>query len=170
MKPDEIAKLLPYTFQATLKNEHNPLHGFIEAMSQLHEPTELAYANLHGYFNPYQTPDNFLPFLARMVNVHQFLSPYPPYLASGIHNLRNLIARAIPLASERGTASGLEQFLEVASGVRGFRVLESRRKAFHLEVKIPAEASKYTRLIHEIMRYERPAYTTYELVQESGNE
>ncbi len=167
MKPADIEKLLPWIFQSTLNNEDNPLHGFIDVMSKLHEPTEIAFANLHAYFNPYQTPENFLPFLARMVNVHTYLSPYPPYLASGTHHLRNLIARAVPLSSQRGTQHGLQSFLEIATGVENFRVRESRRKPFHLEVIVPVDARQFTRLIDDIMTYERPAYTTYELLQES---
>ncbi len=166
MKPDEIERLLPWVFQRTLNNEDNPLHGFIQVMSGLHEPVEEAFGDLHDYFNPYQTPERFLPFLARMVNVHHYLSDEPPYLASGTHHLRNLIARAVPLSSERGTRQGLEAFLEIATGIDKIRVRESRRKPFHLEVHLPQEAKVYTRLIDSIMRYERPAYTTYELIQE----
>lgn len=164
MKADKIEELLPWVFQRTLAQKDNPMHGFIHVMEQLHEPTEAAFADLHSYFNPYTTPERFLPFLAKMLDLDFYLMPLPPYLPTGINNLRNLVAQAIDLNQERGTNKGLERFLETATGINGFAIREAK-KPFHLQIRLPEAAKPYREFVEKIIRRERPAYTTFELVE-----
>jgi phage tail-like protein len=151
--------------QRTLSQQDNPMHGFIYAMEQLHEPTEAAFGRLHSYFNPYTTPERFLPFLASMLDLDTYLMPLPPYLPTGINNLRNLIAQAIDLNQERGTNKGLERFLETATGINGFAIRESAKKPFHIQILLPAAAKPYRDFVMKIIQRERPAYTTFELME-----
>jgi hypothetical protein len=90
--------------------------------------------------------------------------------------LRELIANAPLLSKWRGTSYGLQLFLEVATGMRGFEINETVRgtnglpRPFHIRVLALPEAEVYRVLIERIIRLEKPAHVTYELVFESPNE
>ena len=161
----EIERLLPWIFQHTLDNSDNPMRGMLAAMSGLHTPAEDVLRQLNTFFDPYTTPEIFLPLLARMINLDSYLTVSAPYLLTGTRNLRNLIALAVPLSKQRGTSDGLRDFLEVATGVHGFRV-EDRARPFHITVFVPSQADPYLDLIDRIVAGEKPAYVTYDLAQE----
>jgi phage tail-like protein len=165
MDVHEIERLLPWIFQRTLDNPDNPLRGLLAVMSGLHVPAEEVLRQLNIYFDPYTTPEIFLPFLAQMMNLDNYLTRDPPYLLTGTQNLRNLIALAVSLSKQRGTSDGLRQFLEVAVGIGGFRVAD-RARPFHITVIVPSQALPYLDLIERIIAGEKPAYVTYELAQE----
>jgi phage tail-like protein len=186
MKLNEIEQLLPEIFRRTVQ-PGNPLFALLEVMEALHAPSEEVLAELDRYFDPYRTPDHFVPYLARWVDLHRFLSELPaperqgetgaaaavPF-ASGLGRLRDLISAAAYLSKWRGTARGLMRFLETAVGREGFAIDEvvlgpdGRPRPFHLLITAPADAARYRALIERIIDMEKPAYVTYELAFQEG--
>jgi len=175
MKQNEIENLLPAVFQRTIR-PGNPLSALLTAMETLHAPSEKVLENLDAFFDPYRTPDRFVPYLARWVDLERFLADYPeeftetlPSLPSGLGRLRELIATTAFLSKWRGTARGLLRFLETATGARGFEILEhvpgvdGRPRPFHLLVRAPKETELYRDLIERIIEMEKPAYVTFQL-------
>lgn len=176
MKQSEIEKLLPGVFQRTIQ-PGTPIFGILAAMESLHAPTEDALESLADYFNPYKTPDRFVPMLARWVDLDRFLSVTPAELdagtptvfPSGLGWLRELVVHATTLSKWRGTSRGLLQFLETATGVKGFTVQEQvlgpegRIRPFHILVQAPREADRFGLLVRRIIEMEKPAYVTYDL-------
>jgi phage tail-like protein len=173
MRPAEITRLLPELFQRT-SQPGSPLAALIEVMAGLHDPSEDALAHLDKYFDAYRTPERFVPFLARWVDLEWLLvAPdagiESPTYAPGSGQLRELIAAAVLLSRWRGTARGLQQFLETATGVVGFEIHEQvpdttgRPRPFHIQVIAPAAAAAYQPLIEHMIAVQKPAYATAEL-------
>jgi phage tail-like protein len=181
MKRTEIEQLLPGVFQRTMQ-EGTLLFALLEVMEALPAPDEAILDQLDMYFNPYCTPDAFVPFLASWIDLDRLLLEVPeefkdqasPPLPSGMGRLRELVAAAPFLAQWRGTAKGLLRFLETATGIQGFSLDEhalgpdNRPRPFHLLVRLPPAANVYRMLIERIIESEKPAYVTYEL-QIQGN-
>ncbi len=176
MKQNEIAQLLPALFQQTIL-PGTPLYALLRVMEALPAADEAMLDGLAAFFNPYQTPDGFVPFLASWVDMEWILlensaefSALTPPLPSGMGRLRELVASATFLAQWRGTARGLLRFLETACGVQGFTVEErvpgpdGRPRPFHIAVQAPAAAVPYQALIKRIIEAEKPAYVTYDLL------
>jgi len=176
MKRAEIEQLLPVVFQRTLR-PGGPLDALLDVMEALHAPSAAILARLHTFFDPYQTPDAFVPFLARWVDLDPLLSrppeetlrqPGPPW-PSGTGRLRESIAAAAYLSKWRGTARGLRRFLTITTGIEGWEIDEQvpgpdgRPRPFHLRVRGPASAERYRTMVDRIVRWEKPAYATYEL-------
>lgn len=178
MKREEIESLLPRQFQRTLR-PGSPLNALLEVMELLHAPAESVLAQLETYFNAYTTPDIFVPYLACWVDLdrfYPFYSAQPEYLqhsadpiSSGTGQLRELIVAAAQLSQWRGTAKGLKLFLEIATGINGFELVEnpdagsSSPRPFHIYITAPPEAKKHIVLIERIVEQEKPAYVSYEL-------
>jgi phage tail-like protein len=183
-----IAALLPGIFQAAL---HPAAAGVIEpdrrlaallgVMETLQAPVEDVLDGLHHHLDPRQTPPRFVPYLAGWVDLDWLLLGTPGQasstsmpLASGMGNLRELVAAAVETARWRGTARGLLRFLDTVTGVPGFDVLENvsgdppTPRPFHLRVLAPQAAEPYRLLIERVLIAEKPAYTTYELVFVTG--
>ncbi len=176
MKQNEIANLLPEIFQRTIQ-PGGPLAALLSVMEALHAPSEKVLERIHGYFDPYETPDQFVPFLAGWLDLEQLLvqsggqfdmqSAAP--LPSGLGRLRELVAAAAYLSQWRGTARGLLRFLETATGYQGFDIDErvpgadGQPKPFHLRIRAPQETLSYQVLIRQIIELEKPAYVTYDL-------
>lgn len=178
MKRQEIEPLLPHVFRRTLK-EGGPLGAFLDLMEWLHEPAEEVLSRLALYFDAASTPDRFVPYLASWVDLDRF---YPFYSAQpadyqhaadpispGTGQLRELIAAAARLSKWRGTARGLKLFLETATGIPGFDLLENpvdksgNPRPFHIRVMAPPAAEPHIPLIERIIEQEKPAYVSYEL-------
>ncbi|MFO8091331.1 MAG: phage tail protein [Desulfatiglandaceae bacterium] len=178
MKREEIKSLLPQVFQRTLRSG-SPLNALLEVMELLHAPAEEVLGQLEIYFNAYSAPDIFVPYLACWVDLDRF---YPFYsdqpedlqrsvdpISSGTGQLRELIAAAAYLSQWRGTAKGLKLFLETATGINGFDLVENvdskkgEPRPFHILITAPAEAEKHIVLIERIVEQEKPAYVSYEL-------
>jgi phage tail-like protein len=182
MKQNEIAQLLPAIFQQTIQ-PGTPLYALLEVMEALPAPDEAVLDGLEAFFNPYRTPDGFVPLLASWVDMDWILlenaaefSDLTPPLPSGIGRLRELVASMTFLARWRGTARGLLRFLETACGAQGFTVEErvpgpdGRPRPFHLAVQVPPEAAPYQALITRIIESEKPAYVTYDLLIQKRSE
>ena len=186
MTSEEIKRLLPGVFQRTLEEgvfrevrENNPLRAILGVMEALHEPSEAALDRLDATFDPRRASDDFIPFLARWVDLAGLFEARPDKTSarpssqrlSGIHlgHLRELIAVAGELARWRGTARGLRQFLTTATGTDGFEILENVSgaemypKPFHIRVLAPGAARHHRSLIERIIVLEKPVYVTYEL-------
>jgi phage tail-like protein len=144
-------------------------------MEDMHAPVEGVLANVDVVFDPYRAPERFLPFLARWVALDGLLDPSAgdgsaPVWPSGAGRLRELIANAVELARWRGTAAGLVRFLEIATGVSGFEVVEQpagpdgRPRPFHLLVHAPSAARTVELLVRRIVEQEKPVYVTHEVV------
>lgn len=169
MKRAEIERLLPTVFRDTVRYPDNPLADFLDVMEDLHAPTEVILKDIARFFDPYHTPDRFVPYLATWVDLERLLyetayartpSPWP----SGTGRLRELIAAAAFLSEWRGTSKGLLRFLEVATGLTGFTVVENPdRRPFHVAFHAPATSVRFRGLIQRIIEQEKPAYVTYDL-------
>jgi phage tail-like protein len=174
MRPAEIRRLLPDIFQRTAQ-PGGPLAALIEAMSGLQQPSENALANLDSNFDAYRAPERFVPILAGWVDLDWLLVTgsgegiQSVTYAPGSGQLRELIAAAVSLSRWRGTARGLQQFLETATGVVGYEIQEQvldgdgRPRPFHLRVTAPPGAAQYEGLIEQIIDEQKPAYATAEL-------
>ncbi|MBX3640698.1 MAG: hypothetical protein KIS65_01580 [Nitrosomonas sp.] len=176
MKHQELKQLLPEIFQRT-DQPGSPLYGLLQAMEILSEPAETILRQLPVYFNPYTAPESFLPFLASWVDLDRFFSSMPGSTAAQTEllqlldsgRLRELIAAAIRLSKLRGTAAGLQLFLETATGVRNFTIDENVLQEnndvmpFHIKITAPKAAQKYQALIERIIEQEKPVYVTHHL-------
>lgn len=180
MKRNELEGLLPDVFRRTAR-PGSVLAALLDVMAAYHAPSEEILATLDSFFDPYRTPDDFVPYLAGWVDLLRFLDDAPEgsntdgiTFAGGPGRLRELIAAAAHLTRWRGTAYGLVLFLETATGVPGFVIEEDvpgpdgRPLAFHLRVVAPAAAQAAAILIRQIVQMEKPAYVTFELVFGGG--
>lgn len=178
MKRDQIERLLPSVFQRALP-VGGPLSALLDVMDALHEPSEQVLTDIDAVFSPYRTPDRFVPFLASWVDLDRFFpanasdisahdSAGGP-ISTGLGRLRELIAAAAQLSQWRGTAKGLQLFLETATGVRGFELDEDvldatgSRCVFHFRIRAPETTACHRVLLERIVNQEKPAYVTYEL-------
>lgn len=172
MKQEEIRGLLPEVFTRTLR-PGGPLNALLAVMEAMHSPSEDVLRHLQTYFNPYLTPDGFVPYLAGWVDLDLLLGPQTPdslpTLSTGVGRLRELVAAAAYLSRWRGTAKGLLLFLETATGSTGFSVDEhvldeqGTVRPYHIKVQAPGETAPHEALIRRIIAMEKPAYVTYEL-------
>jgi phage tail-like protein len=173
VKPADAALLLPGVFQRAIV-PGSPLAALLAIMEALHAPDEAALDNLADTFHPLRAPDRFVAFLARWVDLDEYLvadaATGVATLPSGHGNLRLLVGAATELSKARGTARGLIRFLEVATGVTGFSIDEQplaedgRPRPFHFRVSAPAEAAPLQSLVERIVASEKPAYCTAEVV------
>lgn len=175
MKEGQIKRLLPTVFQRTAQRG-SPLAAILSIMEGLQGPSEFVLEHLDRLFDPYRTPDEFVPYLASWVDLTILMDGIRPgspssaaSLSTGLGRLRELTAGAVPLSHWRGTRKGLCLFLETATGKQGFEVDEhvmeanGTTKPFHLRVTAPGELSEHQVLIERIIELEKPAYVTYEL-------
>jgi phage tail-like protein len=185
MRRAEIERLLPQVFQRTL-HSGSPLQAILEVIEDLHAPAEDVLARLPEYFNPYWAEERYLTMLAYWVNLDPIFPPRPAAApepdwsprASSIPSgrLRELIASAAHLSSWRGTAYGLVRFLEIATGTQGFRLEETvvgkdgLPVPFHVRIVAPESATAQRELIERIVKLEKPAYVTWELVFEGSSQ
>jgi len=177
MKRAEIERLLPSVIQRTVQLE-SPLAAVLDVMETLHLPSETALARLDAAFDARRTTEDVVPFLARWVDLDWLfretrsigtIARSRPTISTGIGRLRELVSSAAYLSRWRGTAKGLQHFLQRATGEANFEIKENvdrddRPKLFHLVVVAPASMRPHQALIERIVESEKPAYVTYELV------
>ena len=177
MKRADIERLLPGVFQRTL-HPGNPLVALLEVMEALQQPAEAALARLDATLDPRRSSDEFVPFLARWLDLERLFEE-PPVgkvgpassrpISTGLGRLREVIASAAYLAQWRGTARGLRRFLETATGSHGFEIHEQvtgpdgAPKPFHILVRAPEATARHRSLLERIIESEKPAHVTYEL-------
>jgi phage tail-like protein len=169
MRADRIALLLPEVYQRTIV-PHTPIAAILDVMAEQHEPIEQVLARLPEYFDPQRTPDRFVPFLAHWVDLDRWLDDGTGTFDTGTGRLRQLIAAAAQLSRRRGTAAGLRDALEWATGVAGVRVDEAvpdaagRIRPFHVVVTLPTAAESHRALVRRIVQQEKPAHITADIV------
>ena len=158
MKSSEIEKLLPAVYQRSV-GAATPLRALLDVMETLHEPDEEILAAIDTVFDPRRTARAYLPMLAHWVNLEFLFRPLPAgasrsawserALPTAPGYLRELISNAAYLSKWRGTAVGLEHFLEIATGFDGFKIEESiigsdgQPIPFHIRIRAPAAARPY---------------------------
>jgi phage tail-like protein len=175
MKQSQIKRLLPFVFQRTAGPE-TPMLAVLEVMQAMHEPPESVLERIDSIFDPRRTPDEFVPYLAGWVDLGVLLdlsrsgtqSPTSS-LSTGLGRLRELVASAATLSEWRGTRKGLQLFLEIATGERGFEINEhvigenGSTRPFHVSITAPSSVSQHRSLIEKIIELEKPAFVTFEL-------
>jgi phage tail-like protein len=177
MRRADLETLLPGVLRTTAQPA-SPLDGLLAAMEVLHAPAESALMSIGDHLHPAHCPDRFVPYLASWVDLDRFLSvdhSGTRTLSSGVGNLRQLVAAAARLARRRGTAAGLVELLEIATGVVGFRVDEdvraadARRRDFVIRLHVPLAAAPHRALVQRIVDSEKPAYVRCEIAVESAS-
>jgi phage tail-like protein len=173
----EIASLLPAIFRRTIR-EQSLLESLIDVMAELHAPSENVLERLDTFFDPFQAPDAFVPYLSGWVDLQRLFDEVPASagpdagspLGTGPDRLRALTAAAVFLSHWRGTEKGLRLFLSVATGIdsqafsiHGLGEADTPQRAFHIRVVAPESARVHNRLIERIIDEERPAFVTWEL-------
>ncbi|WP_194410454.1 phage tail protein [Microbacterium cremeum] len=124
MRADRIARLLPDVYRRAIV-PGTPLAALVDVMAEQHAPVEQALADLPDYFDPQRAPDHFVPFLAHWVDLARWLDDASGEFDTGPGRLRQVVAGAAALSRRRGTARGLREALEWATGVAGVRVEET---------------------------------------------
>lgn len=167
---------MPEVFQRA-DQAGTPLYALLEMMESLTEPSEEILRQISHYFNPYTTPEKFVPYLASWVDLDRIFAFHAGLASADNHSLqvidsgclRELIMAAARLSKLRGTAEGLKLFLETATGQKGFEIdenvlLENNDVLpFHIKITAPEEALVHRTLIERIIEQEKPAYVTYSL-------
>lgn len=161
MRSGQIAHLLPAVMRRTLEFS-SPLGAILGVMEAMHAPSEAALRAFQDVVNPYAAPERFVPFLASWVGLEPVLDERGE-ISSGTARLRELVAASNVLAKWRGTARGLVLFLEIATGLRGFTIDEPR--PFHFVLALPPGAGAHRALVERIVKSEKPAYVTAEIVE-----
>jgi phage tail-like protein len=83
--------------------------GFLSALDTVLAPVMGTLDNLDAYLDPYLTPDDFLVWLANWVGMTVDDS-------WSIERRREAVARAVELYRLRGTATGLQEQIEIHTG------------------------------------------------------
>ncbi|WNB87305.1 phage tail protein [Cellulomonas sp. ATA003] len=173
MDADRIALLLPEVYRRALV-AGSPLDGILHVMAAQHAPVEGVLHRFPEVFDPYLTPDRFVTYLARWVDLLGWLEDEDGELATGNGRLRVLVAASAELARRRGTAAGLRTALTLALGVPGVEVddlvpgPDDEPVPFLVRVTVPAEAAEHAELVERIVREEKPAHVVAEVVYLGG--
>jgi hypothetical protein len=174
MHRDAIERLLPTVYQLSAR-PRSPLDAALHVMSDLHEPDERLLAVIERVFDPYRTPEAFVPWLTRWVGLDWLVADQPDDLDAdpdgvdpstftpGVGHLRDVVAAGYAMAQWRGTDVGLRLLLTAATGVAGFVIDEPADRPFHLVVRAPAEASPHAAVVRRIVERMKPAATTAEV-------
>ena len=182
MKQELIESLLPGVFQRTLRPDQ-PLSALTGVMSELHARDEDLLNGIEAVYSPRLTPERFVPFLARWVDLGRFFdTELPTGLRStqeerkpgiALGHLRELTAAAAACSQLRGTAAGLLRFLQTATGDPSFRLVENfdaagQPRLFHLVVYAHSSLAGSRALVERIVQSEKPACLTSELIFEDA--
>jgi phage tail-like protein len=165
MRRAAIERLLPLAYQRAAVSG-SVLAALLDVMETLHAPDEAVLDDVDDLYTPYRSTDGLAAFLTRWVamdHVIESTNPDAP-LPMPMGRLRDLVAEGAALAQWRGTPYGMHQVLRIATGVTGIVVDEPPEQPFHLRVRVPASAAAQLPLITRLVRAEKPAATTYEVV------
>lgn len=180
---------LPQVFQKADRTGEHFLREFLWVFDHLFADVQRHLDRVHHYFDPLESPPEFLSWLASWVAL-AIDQDWPEA------KQRKLIRQAIDMYGYRGTVRGLKLFLSIFTDVEpkvrenvwpyeGFRVDSTRigidsivlppvELAHCFMVDVPAEftdATDETILkIHDIIRMEKPAHTAYYLTFEAAPE
>lgn len=165
MRRAAIERLLPLAYQRASVSG-SVLGALLDVMETLHAPDEEVLDHVDDLYTPYRSTDGFVAFLARWVAMDHVISSINPdaSLPMPMGRLRDLVAEGAALAQWRGTPYGMHQMLSIATGITGIAVDEPPERPFHLKVRVPASAADQLPFITRLVRTEKPAATTYEVV------
>jgi len=165
MRRAAIERLLPLAYQRASVSG-SPLVALLDVMETLHAPDEALLDHVDDLYTPYRSADGLVTFLARWVAMDHVISSTDTdaTLPMPVGRLRDLVAEGAALAQWRGTPYGMAQVLAIATGVTGIAVDEPPDRPFHLRVRVPASAADQLPLITRLVRTEKPAATTCEVV------
>lgn len=171
MDKDQILRFLPENYRFAASDARGPMAALLGVMEELHAPDETIIEHIDDYISPYRAPDDFVMLQASWLGLDRYFEwsggrpgAGRPVYRAGLNQLRLLVAEAAELLRQRGRTATLLRFLEVATGVRGFRVAEESaegRRPFHFTLEAPFEARPLERLVARIVDGERPAHATY---------
>jgi len=177
-------EFLPALYQTQNGAGRSFLEGFLWPFQQVWSDIEEKLDELQRYFDPYETPAEFLPWLASWLAL-ALDQEWPE------QKKRILIKRAIQLYKLRGTVRGLKLFLKIFTELEpeiyenqwpfdGFQVglistagidtvlIPPVDRAHCFTVSLPMSLAETSidliRKIHAIIRLERPAHTNYYLL------
>ena len=180
---DSYVKWLPSVYQRADVNGRNFYRDFLWIIQHLFGSIEEILDGIHQYFDPYESPEKFLPWLASW-SAMVLEEDWP------IEKKRRLIRKAIELYRIRGTVKGLKLFIALFTGhepditenvwpFRGWRigttseigldsvVLPPVNLAHTFVVEMPVSykdvSPEAVIRIHEIIQMEKPANTQYYL-------
>ena len=180
---ESYVKWLPSIYQRADINGRNFFRDFLWIVQHLFGSVEEILDVIHQYFDPYESPEKFLPWLASW-SAMVLEEDWP------IEKKRRLIRKAIELYRIRGTVKGLKLFISLFTGhepdikenqwpFRGWRigatseigtdsvVLPPVNLAHTFIVEMPVSykdvSPEAVIRIHEIIQMEKPANTQYYL-------
>jgi phage tail-like protein len=174
MRRNEIEQLLPGVYQLALHplettalTSDTRLAALLDAMEELHDPSEQILLRLDSFVDPRRAPDDFVTYLAGWVDLDWLA--VSGRVTTGPGRLRELVAVAMEESRWRGSAKGLISFLVAATGVSGWIIDEhppgdqKRPRAFHLLIHAPAAVAPHDAMVQRIVDAEKPAAATYEV-------
>src|SRR5438067_722959 len=180
---ESFVKWLPSIYQRADINGRNFYRDFLWIIQHLFGSIEEILDVIHQYFDPYESPEKFLPWLASW-SAMVLEEDWP------IEKKRRLIRKAIELYRIRGTVKGIKLFIALFTGhepdikenvwpFRGWRigttseigidsvVLPPVNLAHTFVVEMPVSykdvSPESVIRIHEIIQMEKPANTQYYL-------
>lgn len=178
-----FCEFLPGIYRTAVYEGHTHIRDFLWIFRHIYDGISDTITNIPNLFRPYDTPADFLPWLASWVGF-VLDEDWPE------EKKRYLLRRAVDYYSIRGTVKGLKLFLSIFVGVEpeitenawpfnGFQIgvhstmdidsvifpVVNRSHCFIVDLPIePEELSEHTIVkIHEIIRSEKPAHTMYYL-------
>ena len=164
MLPDALLLgILPEVFQVSAARSA-PLRALIAVTADLHAPVLDVLDAVDTLVHPYRAPEQLVTYLAGWVDL-AWLTGTTPGNGSGVDpaRQRDLVANAADLSARRGTPAGLARFLQLATGVAGFGVVDEPG-AFHVVVHVPADAADKVDLVQRIVAVIKPAHITHDLL------
>jgi phage tail-like protein len=165
--PSPLVATLPEVFRVAIDSSP-PLAALVAAADGMQSPVTAILDTLDRIVDPARTPEQLIAYLSSWVDLDWLTVPDAqivsrPALAGGSAPLRDLILESADLAARRGTPAGLVRFLELATGVRGYRV-EDVPGQFHVLVHLPAAAVPQEATVERIVQALKPAHVTAEVV------
>ena len=112
-----IVEFLPSIYQRSDLSGRNFLKDFLWIFEHIFNQTKMKLDNIHTYFDPLETPKEFLPWLGSWVAM--VLEEDWPEIKK-----RNLIRKAVELYHLRGTVRGIKVYLKIFTGVEP-KILEN---------------------------------------------
>jgi phage tail-like protein len=180
---ESYVKWLPSIYQRADINGRNFYRDFLWIIQHLFGSVEETLDVIHAYFDPYEAPEHFLPWLASW-SAMVLEEDWP------LAKKRRLIRKAIELYRIRGTVKGIKLFISLFTGhepdikenqwpFRGWRIGETSEigtdsvvlppvnlaHTFIVEMPVSYKdvSPESVIRIHEIIQMEKPANTQYYL-------
>ena len=155
------SRWLPYLPE--LYHDNVFLEGLLLLFESLWNPMDRQISQLWVYFDPWLTPEAFLPWLATWVDLT--LDENWP-----VAKRRQMIADAVQLYRWRGTRRGLTEYLRLYTGETPVieEAPEGAPNPFHFTVRfrVAKPAAFNMAAARRIIEEDKPAHATYELIVE----